>query len=336
VNGRITKRGKSYQGIIYIGSEVVDGKRKPIRETFTCATREEAKAELLRRLTNQKREPGMLLRDYMDEWLANRRLSSNSIRQYRAIVTHHLGPAFGNTIVGDITDRQINDYLRKSTLSPKYLLNQYQLLNHMLSDAVDEGLLNRNPMRHVDKPRMEHKEYHLAGRKTMDLLLEKCEPMLYLPILLACTTGMRIGEICGLRWADIEGEFLVVRRQRIYGRYANLKTHAARRVIVLMDVTKEELEKRRGADSEQVVVNAPNTIEQHFRALCDTLSLKLRFHDLRHSHATMLASQGANPRTIQERLGHGSVSTTLSIYTHVIPHMQKDAVEGLNEQWTTS
>jgi integrase len=173
---------------------------------------------------------------------------------------------------------------------------------------------------------------------------------------LALTTGMRLGELFGLRWEDIDLEAgaVHVRRglYRIRGAWVEgePKSAAGKRKITLPALAVAVLKEHRLAQLEARLKAGPNWEDNglvfatatgrpiHPRNVTRTLTAilgraglpRIRFHDLRHSHATILLAAGENPRVVQERLGHAQISLTLQTYSHVLPDLQRQAAEKID------
>lgn len=179
----------------------------------------------------------------------------------------------------------------------------------------------------------------------------------YIPVMLALTTEMRQGEIAALKWSDINlnyGFISVVHNfQRVKNQYElkEPKTERSKRSIAMMELTIKELKKHKNRQMKLItnIENAnmgenfvcawddgspfrPHYISDIFRDAVIKLKYpRIRFHDLRHTHATMLLSKEVNPKIVSERLGHSTISITLDTYSHVLPTMQKEAVKKLND-----
>jgi integrase len=214
-------------------------------------------------------------------------------------------------------------------------------------------LLARNPVEAVEPPKVQRKEMRaLDEDETASLLNLLVETRLYMPVMLAVTTGLRRGEILGLRWSSVDfsaGTITVTRslEQTKNGlRFKSPKTHRGRRSIAVGVVTVEAMRMHRAKQAEERLALGP-VYEDHdlvcprpggrlwppdmlstaFSAMMRRSVLpKIRFHDLRHSHATHLLKAGIHPKVVSERLGHSSVGITLDTYSHVLPGMQKDAI----------
>jgi len=179
---------------------------------------------------------------------------------------------------------------------------------------------------------------------------------LYMPVLLAVTTGMRRGEILGLHWKDVDlaADTVTVRcsleEARGGVRFKEPKTASGRRTLRLLPLTVEALKRHRVEQAENrlrmgpvyednglVVCREdgrpwrPDRFSTEFILFIDELEIpRVRFHDLRHTHATLLLHQGISPKVVSERLGHSSTSFTLDVYGHVTPVMEEEAVRAVD------
>jgi len=174
----------------------------------------------------------------------------------------------------------------------------------------------------------------------------------YVLYLMAVLTGMRRGELLGLRWQDLDltlgmasvrQTFIRLGKRQIF---REPKSATSRRTVALPEVLVGELRQLRNRQIERRTLlgteyedhdlvfcqpngkplHAHNLVRRDFRGIIKRVGLpRIRFHDLRHSHATHMLRQGVNPKVVQERLGHSSPAFTLSIYSHVLPGMQEEA-----------
>ncbi len=197
----------------------------------------------------------------------------------------------------------------------------------------------------------------LAEAQAKVLLLAAAGDRLEALYAVALATGMRLGELLALKWRDVdlEGRSLQVRAtlQNIAGRFefSEPKTSRSRRRIVLSRLATEALRQHKvrqeterlsagGAweDLDLVFLNTigrpldgRNLLHCWFRPMVKKAGLpRMRFHDLRHTAATLLLSRGINPKIVSEMLGHSSVSVTLDIYSHIMPHMQQQAADAMD------
>jgi integrase len=222
---------------------------------------------------------------------------------------------------------------------------------------VSQKLLKENPASEVEKPQEEDKEMEVLSEDEINRLIQETKEdwpygTLYF---LAVKTGMRMGELMGLKWDDIDFDdgFLKVKRQlgREGGynfKYKPPKHDSTRRirlspetVTVLKELRQEQLHRRLRSqewEEEELVFTTPkgehlkpSTMRQKLkRGLENSECTLVPFHNLRHTCATLLLNDGMNPKAVSERLGHKKVSTTLDVYSHVIPDMQERATEALS------
>jgi integrase len=193
----------------------------------------------------------------------------------------------------------------------------------------------------------------LDETETATLLGRLENSRLYIPVLLAITTGLRRGEILGMRWSDVDlskGSVMVVSslERTVEGlKFKSPKTHRSRRAVALPPLTIDALRTHRAEQAADRLAIGPNyndnglvcpapggspwrpdAFSASFAKAIRRMDVrKVRFHDLRHSHATHLLRAGVHPKVVSERLGHSSVGITLDTYSHVLPGMQQDAVK---------
>ncbi len=219
--------------------------------------------------------------------------------------------------------------------------------------AVKWQLLSRNPAEAVEPPKPEQQEMVVLNADQSATLLDSAkEATLYIPVVLAMTTGMRRGEILALRWSDVDldsGTLSVTQTLEKSRRdglaFKQPKTKKSRRSITLPSITIDVLRKHRAAQKELCLrlgrgwndsnlvcampdgtpIN-PNTLTSGFASLVGRTDIpRVTFHGLRHTHATQLFQAGVHPKVAQERLGHSTIAVTLDLYSHVMPGMQEDA-----------
>lgn len=222
-----------------------------------------------------------------------------------------------------------------------------------------DGLVSRNVVSLVKAPRIERREAQTLTVDQAKRLLEAAHGTPLDGLLeVALTTGMRRGEMLALRWNDVDlerGTAFVRRTLNKIARYGVIeneaKTKASRRRIELSSVVVEAL-KRRRTQQEQIRLAAvdgwqdqdlvfcdekgcpfvPNTLLSRYRKLLKQIGLpRMRFHDLRHSAATILLAAGVHPKKVQELLGHSSIRITMDLYSHVVSSMQQDVADKMDD-----
>ncbi len=279
--------------------------------------------------------------------------------RYCQLVNRHALPAFGKVKLARLTAQQIQDlYASKlrEGLSPTTVHQLHVVLRSALKRAVRLGLVVRNVTDLVDAPRPKHTEICPLTREQARLLLQAARgDRLEALYALALATGMRQGELLALKWreVDLEGQTARVRAtvQYVKGKgfiFHDPKTRTSRRTIHLSPPVIQALRQHRARQAEERLalgvawqgqdlvfttqVGTPiddgHLLVRQFRPLLERAGLpRIRFHDLRHTAATLLLAAKVNPKVVPEMLGHSSVAITLDIYSHVLPDMQQDAAE---------
>lgn len=367
MKGHIRKRGKKWCIVVDLGRDD-NGKRKQ-KWISGFRTKREAEQELAR-VSNKINngifvEPSKIsIREYMNWWLEFKKanVEISTLEQYEYIVRKHIIPAFGQYCLAVIQPFQIQDIyneLLRDGLSKGTVKRIHYTLKNAFKQAVKLRLVLRNPIDDVEPPRVVRRERNVLDGNQMVQLIEatKGKTIFYMPILLAMTTGMRRGEICALRWNDIEFEkaqlkvretIVVAKGKLIFKGYP--KTKKGRRIIDLPSFTVEELKHYKTEQNKHRLQIGPafqnhglvcarpdgqplhpNSVSDAFRKIRKKVGfLHVGYHDLRHSHTTQLLKQGINIKVVSERLGHANIATTLEIYAHVLPSMQEEAASAID------
>ena len=229
-------------------------------------------------------------------------------------------------------------------------------IHSALKHAVMMRLLSSNAADFVTPPRVMRTEMKFLDEKESAAMLRAAEgTSLYMALMLALGTGMRRGEMLGLRWSDVDldSAALTVNQtlQEAYGKiiFKEPKTTRSRRRITLPGVVVSALRVHRAEQAKKTLARKPNWTDSEFVLAAprggpwrpsnfDTIwrrfktkqGLVIRFHDLRHTHATQLLKAGVHPKVVSERLGHASIGITLDTYSHVMPGMQEEAAEKID------
>jgi len=213
-------------------------------------------------------------------------------------------------------------------------------------------MIPHNVAESVTPPQRNKREIKTWTQKQVNRFLEEAKKeWLYPLFFVAIATGLRRGELLGLKWGDVnldQGTLSI--RRTVQRTDAGLvvreqtKTDYSRRIVSISPTTVDLLSKHRRKQAEQlkslgkksdfVFTNTvgnilePRKVNQVFDRVIRRAGLpKIRFHDLRHTHATLLLQQGIHPKIVSERLGHANISVTMDIYSHVIPSMQQKAAK---------
>ncbi len=362
MRGHIRRHGDGYAVVVYLGVDPATGKKRYKWETFR--TKKEAEARLAQMLAEIERgtfiEPAKLtVGEYLARWLRDRAavaVRPTTLEGYEAVVKCHLVPALGAVPLPKLTAlhvQQLYKQMLDKGLSGRTIRLTHAVLRQALAQAVKWGLLGRNVCDGVELPRQEHREMRVltpeeAGRFLEAARGERLEALW----VLALTTGMRKGELLGLRWQDVDlGRGTVQVTQalvKVRGRavFQEPKTARARRMIELTPLAVEALRRHRARQAQERLAAGPawqdhgllfcqkdgtpldpmNVYNWDFKRVLAKAGLSgVRLHDLRHTHATLLLEEEANPKVVSERLGHASVTITLDTYSHVLPGLQREA-----------
>jgi len=303
--------------------------------------------------------------EYLDRWLTDyaANLAPRTYTDYQRVVRTVLVPTFGSLELTALRPQHIQSLysrlLREGRadgaggLSTRSVAIYHQVLHVALHHAVQWQLIPRNPADAVNRPRSTRRELTTVTAAQVSTLLEAADATSIGSLArIAVMTGMRRGELLGLRWADVDLAVGVARvqqtAQRITGRgwvFRPPKTSMSRRAIALSPSTVELLRRHRREqiearllagsayqDRDLVFASAigtplePGTIARTWARVLDVAGVgHVRWHDLRHAHATLMLAAGIHPKIVSERLGHASVGITLDTYSHVLPGLQAAA-----------
>lgn len=288
-----------------------------------------------------------LLDDYLASWLNSKRhdLKPSTMAGYVGIVSRYVTPTIGQTPLVDLRPVDIisvYNKMRDRGLTARTVRTLHVLLVAALKDAVAHGTLRSSPMQGVKAPRVVKRKMPVLTmdelRTLLDYARDHTDAATYVAIHLAATSGMRRGEVCGLRWEDVSldrAEVTVARTRVLVGSTivdGSPKTERSRRTIPIDPSTVTvlrawKLEQRWSPD---VVIVHPETLSERFDQLIIGAGVpRITFHQLRHGVATYMLAAGVPITTVSERLGHSLVSTTLDIYSHPQADDARDAADAL-------
>jgi len=306
----------------------------------------------------------IVLAQFLDQWLEfiEPQVAPRTHERYSEIVRTYLVPALGAILLIKLQPMTISTAYagmlssgrRRGTggLSPRSVHHCHRILSQALQQAVRWRMLSRNPCNDIDPPRVERRALKVWDVATMAEALECARPLrIFMPMLLAGMLGLRRGEIAALRWRHVDLERAQIsivesfEQTRLGVRLKAPKSGRGRKVALPTRVvaelrawrTKQAQELLRlgirltddcficaGEDGQPI---QPQSLTHAWHRFLARANLpRLRFHDLRHSHATHMLASGVHPKIASERLGHATVGLTLDTYSHVIPGMQEDAV----------
>jgi integrase len=309
------------------------------------------------------------LKEFLSDWLVSiaSSRSKSTVERYGWVVKHEILPLIGQYKLKDLKPDLLQgfyDHKIKNGRSNYMVRTTHKILNIALMHAVKLGILARNPCKATTPPRFEQKEMRIYDENQIQVLLntalalgDQFYPLYYLAI----HTGMRQAELIGLKWEDLDWEkrTLQVRRQvvRFYDgsyEFSKPKSKAGYRTVTLgkqvLEVLRAQQEKvwqmrKTGGENWQEFdlmfptrVGTPIqncNLRRGFRKLLQESGLpKIRFHDLRHTAASLMLNYGIPVLIVSRRLGHAKASITLDVYGHLVPGKQEEAATLMDELMT--
>jgi len=310
----------------------------------------------------------LTLGEYLTLWLKDSIRGTVRVSTYevhRHMIEPHIVPALGRLKLKDLNPAHVRGFYRNkldSGLSPATVRKMHSVLRKALKQAVLDGLIPRNVCEAVKPPKVERKEIKPLDQEQAKVLLEAARgDRLEALYVLAVHTGMREGELLGLEWEDVDLERDVLRLRRALIREGgkvvleDLKTPKSRRSVRLtraagdalrtyLERQLEEMERWGAlyqpgglvfATESGTLINPSNLRNRSFKPLLrwafGEAGPDICFHDLRHTCATLLLSQGTHPKLVQELLGHATIAMTLDTYSHVIPGMSDHTARAMQD-----
>jgi integrase len=313
-------------------------------------------------------EPSPLtVKEFLTQWLESSRprVRPTTWASYERALRCHILPTLGELPLQRLTPATLNALYvkllvtksqRGEPLSPKTVRNTHIVLRRALQDSVRWNLVPRNAADLADPPRTSRVDMRVWSAEQLRTFLEvSVEHPLHVAWFLAGTTGMRRGEVLGLRWRDVDldaGRLAVTRAITTANNQIIVtepKTARSRRSIALDTATIARLRQhRKGQLETRLLMGAayehqdlvvaepdgspipPDRLSRQFERELRKGGLPvIRFHDLRHTHATMALAAGVHPKVVSDRLGHANVSITLDVYSHAVPAMEAAAAEAI-------
>jgi integrase len=358
--GSIWKEGNRWRAAVSL-----DGKR-----TTKSFTTKEQSNEWIREMKNQIDKgltytaTQLTLQQYLTDWLPIHKtgLTPKTGERYEQITRDYILPYLGKYKLKDLRSEHVEkcyQTLLQNHVGSRLIRFAHSILHRCLSDGVKRGIIGFNAAYGARKPKLIQKEMKILDESQVLQFLIAAQGDRYEALYhLAIRTGMRQGEILGLKWSDLDWNRGIIRvnrqAQRVKGRgmvFFPPKTKSGRRSIQLggqmMQLLREhrsrlQVEKALAGDRWQEndlifptmigTIQSQSEILKRFKRLLQKAGLeKIRFHDLRHTAASLMLNNGVPALVVSKILGHSKPSTTLDIYGHLIPIMQEDAANIMDE-----
>lgn len=366
MKGYIREVGKNWQITVDVGM-TPEGKRKRHFETVR-GKKGDAQRKLREILDNLDKgvytpPSKSTVASHLKTWLAGyakTNCSQRTYEGYRSIIETHLIPSLGDIQLRRLQPPAIQKYYGEAVtkLSHRTVHHHHRVLSESLKYAIRQGYLGRNPCELVDPPKPRKIPMRTLTPAEVEVLLERAQDNQFYPVIYtAVSTGLRQAELLGLRWRDIDLDSLSISVNRaLYKRrgvceFKEPKSNHSRRRVAMTEklgtylreykVHREvlwlELGKILSLDDLVFCTiegkpQDPGVLSHNFARIARRAGLgHVRFHDLRHTFASLMLLRGASPKVISEALGHSSVAFTLDTYSHIIEGMQSDAMSKLND-----
>ncbi len=301
---------------------------------------------------------------FLHQWLSasvRPAVATKTYEGYESIVRVRIVPRLGRTPLRKLTPLDLQALyasLQDAGLSNRSILHTHRVLHRAFAQAVRWGLLVRNPCDGATPPRPKRAEMRVLSQEQVTVLLDTTRDQpAYALYVAAVTTGMRQGELLGLRWddVDLDAAKVTVRRalQRQRGNglvFVEPKTGRSRRTVMLSQRAVTALKQHRVRQLEERLQAGPEWRDRDLvfanpfggpldpswqtavfkEALHGAGLPPVRFHDLRHTAATLLLRQGVHPKVVSEMLGHATITITLDTYSHLVPVLHAQAAAAMD------
>lgn len=366
VRGQIIPRGTNKWLVrVFIGRDPGTGKRVYTSQTIEGTRRDadRARVRLLAAVDSGEMEVSITLAEHLEEWLETVARPSVTIRTYQAYrrdLETYVIPKIGSARLKDLTTRTIqalySDMDRRG-LSPTTIRLAHAPLRQALETAVDWELIPMNPALGTRRPKIRRVERLTLTMEQVNNFLDTYQDDRYYALwVILLFAGLRPGEAVGLKWIDLRGARLAIRRAitEVEGRkwgVGDTKTRESIGVVTLPAIAVEALERHRKRQEEEIRMAGksyekqgwifadkrgnflrPDTASNYWRRLLKRAGLPaMRLYDTRHTHATLLLTAGVNPKIVSARLRHASVGITLDTYSHVLPEVDAGVADTLDE-----
>jgi integrase len=372
VQGSIRRRGAdSWQVRVSLGRDPETGRYRYVSR-YVHGTKRDAQRAAAELITEVDRgghrdEGRHTLNELLDRWMAHieaQGRAESTLARYRSCINANIKPRLGSKATNKLGPADLDRYyaqLARTGLNPLSIRKSHAILSAAFNQAVKWGWMDNNPVLRASPPGMRGREIHPPTQNELRNLLQACandHQDLGSLIYVAATTGARRGELCGMRWSDLDLDLATLTIARSisdanqFVAVKDTKTHQARRIaldpstIAVLRAHRDRVNERAAMagvslspdayvwsqDLDAATPYRPDRVTGAFRTLRDRLELPhVTFHSLRHFTATTLAAEGVGIRTIAGRLGHANPGITLRTYAHFLDAADREAATAIGE-----
>ena len=298
---------------------------------------------------------------WLDEWFENVakiKVRASSHQTYKGYIENHIKPNIGNIPIEKLTTMDLQKFYRKlltkgrverieskdqpKGLSAKTVRNINQVISSAMELAVAQKIIPANPTNACALPKIEHQEMQTIPVEQLQAFLQEAKATgVYEMYYIKLATGLRRGELLGLKWQDIDWKNGVIKVHRQVARVdgqikeSPLKTKSSYRTVTISQQAIEVLKEQKKKTNDAYVFPSPNggpispdSVNNMLKRVLERAGIpKVRFHDLRHTFATIALQNGVDIKTVSSMLGHFSAGFTLDTYAHVTTSAQKEAAQ---------
>ena len=310
---------------------------------------------------------GTMFRDFADQWFEEcieaGDLKPSTGLFYRRNLDLHILPVFGGKKLLDLRLDDLQAFIaskRKDGSAASTVNGMVTTLTSVFKYAVRTGHLRENPASYIRRPKRQYREMDFLIPEEVRKFLRHIRPQSYALFLMAITAGLRRGELLAAKWGNVDWdrlqynirETMAMPRKKEGPTFLEPKSVESKRPVDLTPTTMEALRKHRSWQAEEKLqagqeyndkdlifcqgdgrpLDPDNLVKRVFKTTLKKAGLRtcLRFHDLRHTCASLLIAQGESPKYIQRQMRHASITTTLNVYGHLMPEVHQRAGKKLD------
>lgn len=355
--GSVQKKGNRFYAVLPLGP-----KRKWLHgwRTEKQAVKELTEEMAKRQKGSYKELPKLSFRQFAEKWLddyVKTNVKESTYIDYEGSIRLHLTPFFDGFLLTEITledvQRFVNHMVKAEKHSPKTICNMLVPLKRMFKHAIRWGYLSENPAQYVEKPKVIRKEMDFLNKTEVNLFLDAVPFDFYTLFFMDIFTGLRRGELFAAKWGNVDwnrGQYFV-KENLFRGKFIEPKSSYSKAPVNLSPMLLEALHRHKAQQNQNKLslgseyhdvdlifcqkngkpLEPRSVVRLVFNPALKKAGIRqIRFHDLRHTFAALLIDQGENMKYISSQLRHASIRTTLDLYGHLMPEVNREAAQRLD------